>query len=211
MATQLSLYNGALLECGERSLASLTENREPRRLLDAVWNSELIDLCLGKGQFTFATRSTELAPSTSLVSSFGYQLAYEQPSDFIRTVGIYADEYSRVPLLDYVSEARYWFTDIEPIFVSYVSNGPDYGGTVGSWPAEFSRAVEIYLASRIVKKLTQSVDDEVNMLKKADMAFREVKSSDAMESPTRFLPQGSWSRARLGARNRDGGTRRRLT
>lgn len=179
-------------------------------MLDAVWDNGLIELVLGMGQFTFATRSTELAPATSLISSFGYQLAYEQPSDFIRTVGIYQDEFSRVPLLDYVAEARYWFTDVEPIFVSYVSNGSDYGGTVGTWPAEFSRAVEIYMASRIVKKLTQSLEDENNLAKKAEMAFREVKSSDAMEKPTQFLPQGSWARARRSSASRDGGSRRKL-
>ena len=33
---QLSLYNNALTVLGERKIASLTENREPRRVLDDV-------------------------------------------------------------------------------------------------------------------------------------------------------------------------------
>ena len=39
MITRLQLYNSALLLLGERNLASLSENREPRRLLDHVWDT----------------------------------------------------------------------------------------------------------------------------------------------------------------------------
>ncbi len=35
---QLSLYNRALLIMGQRFLSDLSEEREPRRLLDQVWN-----------------------------------------------------------------------------------------------------------------------------------------------------------------------------
>ena len=34
----LALYNIALFAIGERAIASLTESREPRRLLDEVWS-----------------------------------------------------------------------------------------------------------------------------------------------------------------------------
>jgi hypothetical protein len=38
-ASKLKLYNDALGILGERRLASLTENREPRRVLDEVWDA----------------------------------------------------------------------------------------------------------------------------------------------------------------------------
>jgi len=196
MTTRLNLYNGALLECGERELASLTEAREPRRLLDRVWDTGFVDYCLGQGQWTFAKRSRQLAPSTSITPAYGPQHAYEIPTDHVRTTGLWLDEYCTTPLLDYKVEASHWFTDVEPIYVTYVSNDALYGGDLGSWPAEFVRAAETYLAGRIIKRLTQSKDDELNLLKKAKMLFLEAASSDAMESPTTFPPRGSWVAAR---------------
>ena len=38
MTTQLFIYNEALGHLGERVLASLTEGREPRRVLDSYWS-----------------------------------------------------------------------------------------------------------------------------------------------------------------------------
>jgi len=212
MASRLSLYNGALLECGERDLADLTENREPRRLLDRVWDNGAVDYCLGQGQWKFATRSVQLAPDPGIVPDFGYQLAYEKPSDHVRTVGIYSDEYGQVPLLQYNMEQQYLFADVEPIFWYYVSNHASYGGDLGGWPAEFARAVEVYLASRIIKKLTQSDEKEANMIKFAAKLFRDASSSDAMEGPTKFLPPGSWAVSRVSRSVRkDRGSRGQLT
>lgn len=211
MASRLSLYNGALLECGERDLASLTENREPRRLLDRVWDNGAVDYCLGQAQWKFATRATQLAPDPGIEPDFGFQLAYEKPSDHIRTVGLYSDEYGNVPLLQYTQEQNYFFTDVQPIFLWYVSNHASYGGDLGAWPAEFSRAVEVYLASRIIKKLTQSDEKEANMIKFAKSLFRDAASSDAMEGPTKFLPPGSWASARVArTARRDRGGRGQL-
>jgi hypothetical protein len=197
MATRLSLYNGALLECGERDLASLSENREPRRLLDRVWDNGLVDYVLGKGQWKFGLRAVQLAPETSIEPDFGYQLAYAKPTDHIRTTGLYSDEYANSPLLRYTFEQGYVFTDTEPLFWHYVSNDDAYGGNLAEWPVDFSRAVEVYMASRIVKKLTQSDEKEANLIKLSSTLFRDAASSDAMEGPTKFLPPGTWVSARV--------------
>jgi len=206
---RLSLYNGALLECGERDLASLTEAREPRRLLDRVWDNGAVDYCLWQGQWAFARRSTQLAPSASVTPGFGHSHAYLQPTDHIRTISLTTDEYGKVPLLDYVPEGDYWYTDAEPIYLSYVSNHASYGGDLTRWTAEFVRAVECYLAARIIKKLTQSEDKEAAMEKKAAMLFMRAASGDAMENPTKFPPSGSWVNSRRGSGG-DRGKRSRL-
>ena len=57
MTDRLSLYNDALLLCGERALTSLSEDREPRRLLDQIWNSGGVNVCLAEGQWFFAMRA----------------------------------------------------------------------------------------------------------------------------------------------------------
>lgn len=211
MATRLSLYNGALLECGERDLASLTENREPRRLLDRVWDSGAVGYCLGKGQWKFAKRTRQFGPSASIEPAFGHPYAFEQPNDFIRTIGIWSDEFLSSPLLNYQTEGRFWFASAPELFVSYVSDDASYGGDLANWPEDFTRAVELYLASRIIRKLTQDVNAEKLQIAKFNDAIDDAKSGSAMEGPTVFPPAGSWVRARLGSSRGDGGAEGSLT
>lgn len=196
--SRLTIYNNALLECGERELAPLAENREPRRLLDRVWDGGAVDYCLGQGMWKFAKRTVELAPEVSITPGFGYSNAYEIPTDFIRTAAISADEYLQTPLLQYTQEQNYWFADVSPLYVSYISNDANYGGDLSLWPLDFTRYVEAYLASMIVRRLTQNESDWERLFKLAAFRLKEARSSDAMEGPSTFPPQGSWVSARRG-------------
>lgn len=212
--SKLTLYNGALLECGERPLASLAENIEARRLLDRAWESSngAVNYCLGQGQWKFATRSIELASSVSVTPAFGYQKAFAIPDDYLRAVAVCSDPYMNVPLLQYKQEQSYFFADIDPIYLAYISNDASYGADYSLWPEEFVRYVELYLASKIVKKLTQSNEEEKKLFALAKKALVDAKSSSAMEGPTTFPPPGTWTSARVGrtAGRRDRGSRSSL-
>ena len=85
MPSKLTIYNGALAVVGDRKLASLSENREPRFKLDDIWDNEIIDRVLQMGQWNFAKRTVALSASPSVSPSFGYQFAFDKPVDFIRT------------------------------------------------------------------------------------------------------------------------------
>ncbi len=213
MTDRLSLYNGALLDIGERELASLSENREPRRVLNQVWNEGAVDYILGLGQWKFAIRTVQMAPETSIEPEFGYQKAYAIPADHVRTTAVYADEYGNVPLTAYRREAGYIFTDIEPIYLGYVSNDVSYGGDLSTWPMEVVQAMQLYLAHRIVWRLTQNQEKTDRIEKAFRKMERDAKSSDAQEDPTKFPPMGSFTRARVGRTSgrRDRGSRSTLT
>jgi hypothetical protein len=198
MPDKLSLYNGALLECGERALASLSENGETRRLLDRAWDAGALDFVLSAGQWRFAARTVELVASPDVTPPFGYAKAYEKPVDMLRTISMCSDEFLTSPLLSYSVEQNYVFSDAEPIYWQYVSNDAAYGGDMSLWPTDFIEYVHAYLASKIIKKLNQSESDRKTIYALLDRRLRDAKSSDAMESPTKFLPMGSWVRARLG-------------
>ena len=211
-ASKLSLYNGALLDCGEREIASLSEECESRRLLDRAWDGGAIDFCLGAGQWKWATRTSELVASTDVAPPFGYAKAYLKPEDHIRTVALCTDPYLQSPLLGYTTEQDYFFTDAEPIYMSYVSNDSSYGGDMGRWAADFVQYVHAYLASTIIKKLTESEADRKTALTLAKTRLRDALASDALEGPTKFMPMGSFVRARLGGgrSHTDRGNRNRL-
>lgn len=207
--TRLSLYNGALRELGERKLANVSENREPRRLLDDAWDAGAVEYCLGAAQWRFAKRTVEMSPDTGIDPAFGYTLAYELPEDHIRTCEVSGDEYFNIPLTAYRYEAGWFFTDANPLFLSYVSSDASYGFDYSKWEPDFVRFVEVYLASQIVSRVTQDKTEWDRVYKLADRLRKEASSADAMEDPQRFPPTGSWVSSRLGrsAGRRDRGGR----
>lgn len=199
-ADKLSLYNDALTLCGERMLASLTENREPRRLLDQAWAAGAVDFCLETGQWNFAVNSIKLVYSPSVEPPWGYRRAFDKPTDYIRTMGVASDEYFKNPLVRYVDEADFWFADLDELYIRYVSNLPEYGMNMGRWPVSFSEMVSSYLAMKIVTRVTQDVAKRAMVAADYKARRLEAKSNDAMNEPTTFPPTGTWVRSRMAGR-----------
>ena len=101
MTDRLSIYNLAMLNMGERPLASLTEDREPRRIMDQIWNTGGVQTCLEEGQWFFAMRTSQIDYDTDVQPPFGYNRAFSKPDDWLLTCGVCSDEFFRVPLLRY--------------------------------------------------------------------------------------------------------------
>lgn len=201
-ATQLSIYNGALSAFGERQLLALTERAERRRALDDVWSRDAVKTCLAAGQWHFAMRSAKWDYSPDFTPPFGYKRAFDLPDDWIRGTKVCEDEYMNVPLLNFVAEGEFIYADLDIIYASWVSSDIAYGMNLAEWPENFCRFVELYFASKVVKRLTGSDAEEVSVNKKLDIASKKAKATDAMEEPTQFLPPGTWSQARRGRRTR---------
>lgn len=213
MATsKLQLYNIALSDyLGERQLASLTENREPRRALDTAWDNDAVRFCLEEGQWKFAQRAAKLTYNASILPAFGYSHVFNIPTDCVKLSFVCTDEFFQNPLLQYSEEAGFIAAELENIYVSYVSNDAAFGGDMSLWPASFVQVVACYLAKTIVKRLTGSDTAAVALNKQyTNEVLVKAKSKDAMQGPTRFLPQGSWVTARTGGQRLDRGNRSRL-
>lgn len=196
-STRLGLYNEALTRVGERLLASLTEEREPRRLLDQVWNEDGVKKCLEMGQWHFAMRTVQVDSDPAQETPFGYANTFNKPSDWVLTSALCSDEYFRQPLLAYSDEADLWYADENIIYVRYVSNDEDYGQDLNNWPGSFEDYVAAHFAFKIAPKL-QGTD-----LKKIQALERELKrtlgiakNKAAMALPTPIPARGSWARAR---------------
>jgi len=198
--TRLQLYNNALRHCGERRLASLTEEREPRRLLDDVWDDGWRDTVLEAGLWKFAMQTQKLGFETSVTPQFGYTRAFLKPDDWIRPNAICTDEYFNEPLLRYQDEGDYLFADPDEIFVRFVSNSSTRGGDLSNWTGVFADYAAAYGASKIISKLTSDKEKLAALLapRKGILAtsLQTARSLDAMNENTRFPPAGSWVRAR---------------
>lgn len=210
--TRILLYNDALTICGERHLASLTEDREPRRLLDHVWDNDGVKACLEAAQWKFAMRTVLIDYDLAISPDFGYQRAFAKPTDWCATSALCSDEFFNSPLTQYFDESSYWYAHLDQLYVRYVSNDTSYGGDLSKWSAKFSDYVAASFASKIVFKLTSDTDKRDTVIKWEERQFQRAKSHDAMSDPTKFLPQGSWTSARQGGRSRrDRGNRGSLT
>lgn len=206
MTDRLSVYNNALLHCGERFLGSLTEAREPRRLLDQVWTSGGVRYCLERGQWNFATRTFQVDYDPSASPPFGFNRAFSKPTDWVNTRSVCSDEYFRSPLLRYQDETGYWYSDLDTIYVRYISDDVGFGMNLSAWPETFREVVEVHFASKIVKKLSNNQDEETRLQMLRDKMLKEAKNSSAQAEPTQFPAPGAWSRSRNRFPNRrDGG------
>lgn len=200
---KLALYNGALRRLGSRELASLTENREPRRVLDGIWGStdRVVKKALEKGEWNFAIRTVEGIYSTTVEPDFGFRRAYDKPDDVRRLAALSADEYFSRPLINaqYVDEAGYWFTDLDTLFVRYVSDNSAYGLNSAAWPEAFKEYIECDLAWEACERITNATAKRDRVERDRMNALKSAKSNDAMAEGVKFLPHGSWARARRGA------------
>lgn len=207
-ATQLSLYNGALRKLKERKLASLSENREARRLLDDAWDG-LIDRCLEAAMWRFARRTVKLLYDAGYTADFGHQYRFLKPEDFVRTIGLWHDEGLSSPNLDYFEEGGYYYSNVEEVYLAYVSNGVDYGKDYTLWPKSFEEYVEYELAAEIVGRLSQDNNDVGLIASAAQRALLAAKANSAMEGPSKMVPAGRWASSRRGD-NANRGSRGRL-
>jgi len=214
MTDRLKIYNGALMYCGERSLAALTDNTEGRRLLDDVWNDGGVHYCLEQGQWKFAMVGAMFNYDTAIQPSWGYRRAFGKPTDWCATSAICSDEYFRVPLIAYRDEANFWYADQDYIYVNYVSDLPQYGMNLAAWPASFTEYVKAYFAGRVVAKLSQDEKRRANLTAHRtgiiDQNLLIARNKDAMADPAKYPAQGRWTRSRQGGRYRgrfgDGGS-----
>lgn len=212
MTTRLLLYNEALLMCGETRLASLSENREPRHLLDHVWDNGGVKACLESGQWKFAMRSVRLDYDTDVAADFGFNYSFEKPSDWCATSALCSDEYFKEPLIHYADENGFWYCDLTELYVRFVSNDSAWGNDLSLWPAKFADYVAAHFASKIILKLSNDKDRQKTVFALLRKKQSEAKNHDAMSDPVMFPPTGSWNRARSGrSSRRDRGNRGSLT
>lgn len=196
MTDRLSLYNGALRAVGQTQLTSLTENAEARFYLDGVWDNNAVKYCLEQGLWYFACRTSKFDEDPDLQTGFGYTYAFQKPDDWVRTAMLCQDEFFEVPLTQVRDEAGFWFANLTPLYVAYVSTDNSYGNDMSRWPESFTQYFQAYLASEIAPKLAPG---EVQRLEKdRDRKRLDALSKAAMNESATFMPVGSWVRARAG-------------
>ncbi len=198
MATQILVYNQALRLMGERRLTSTSEARDARYHLDDAYSAAL-SYCLEQGFWNFAMRAAQLDASDQVEPSFGYTYAFTKPTDWVRTYVLSASEELQPQLLRFNDEAGYWFADVDPLFIKYVSNDTSYGADLSLWPETYTAYVASRLAVMTAPSICTASDTKMDELRGVEKRARvDARSKDAMNEAPAFPPRGSWSTARGG-------------
>jgi hypothetical protein len=205
MSSKLICYNLTLGNLGERKLASVSEAREPRRVLDTFWDS-VVSYALARGFWNFAMRTVQSVASTSIEPPFGFTEAHLKPTDWVRTYVVSENATLKPALMNYVDEAGYLYCYADPIYWKYVSNDVVYGMDLSLWPSSFEAYVSQRLANQACKRITGAAPSD-NMLRDEKRLLANARSEDAMNEPAGFPPSGSWVTSRggfsSGSRNED--------
>ena len=107
-----------------------------------------------------------------MTPAFGYLFAFKIPDDWIRTRKLAAVPTLDPPLLQMAEETGYWYTNLTPIFVSYVSNDPTYGMNIGMWPEHFVDYVALRLARQACLRIANDKELKASLQKDEDRARR---------------------------------------
>lgn len=203
MTDQLTLYNRALGHCQETKLATITENRPSRHVLDLHYTDVLKDMIEG-GFWHFAMRSVSITYDPDISPAFGYTKAFNTPEDWVKTYQVSASDRFTPPLEDWIHESNLFWCDQETIYLRYVSNSDDgYGYDLDRWTERFTKAFALELAARIAPSLPGSNADVERLEEKALTARSDALSFEAMTQPPRRPPMGNWNRARFFGRGRN--------
>ena len=200
MADRLTCYNEALALLGERKLASLAENREPRRVLDDCWDG-VTAWCLKRGYWKHAKRTMRIEASASLSPAFGPRRAFQKPADLVR-VYIISDNERLTPGFAYVDENGVWYADVDVIYVTYISNDGAFGMDLSLWGEMFTQYVVTRLALKAYGRIPSSRVTRELLERDEKRAMNVALGVDAMEGPPVAAPRNSWVNARGGGGNR---------
>ena len=176
---KLDLYNDALLLIGQRQLASLTEDREPRYRLDGAYDRDAVRYCLELVKPNFASTTAVLTIAT-VGATFSNSFAL--PTDYVSIITPFSDQKLDQEINRFVIEKNQLLCDYNPVYLRYTTDDV----TINDWTSSFFRVVGAYLAREISTRL--SPDD----YEKLNVKFAErVAAARDIEAAKTPLPRSS--------------------
>lgn len=158
MASQVEICNRALTKLGASRITSLSDANKGARAMSALWDT-VRRAELRKRPWSFALRRASLA-SLSTAPTWGFALAYQLPSDFLRLTQV-SDIYLIPGMTDYregddsayAIEGSQLLTDFSaPLKIRYIADVTD----TGFFDALFVEVMASKLAYEACYDITQS-------------------------------------------------------
>lgn len=194
MPTKTTVLNDCLGLLGQTLVDSDTDDTENTRILNAHWGS-VVELAHEKTAWDFAKLRAKL-PRSDTVPAFGYQFYYTLPGDLLRILWLSPTGNKGDDLLNYEGEPGKIATDVEAVYLLYVSETSR--DAVGRWSESFAHYVACELASRAMSKINPAAAEGV--LRERKKAQSDAIGLDATQGPIQRRRLGTWARSARGSR-----------
>jgi len=184
--TKVSMSNDALLEIGAQMITSMTEDSEPARLCNHLFD-ELMDQELQLENWSFAMERKQLARLTE-DPDFGWTYQFALPANpwCLQVKAEYSEN-------DFKIEGRKLLSDAATIQIIYIKRVTDYN----ELSPLFRRAFKFKLASILAIPLQGSRSMKEGMEQIYELWFRRAQFRDAQGGGTPpAAAEGSWRNAR---------------
>ena len=198
MTTQLTIYNEALRHIGERRLASTSEAREPRYVLDDAY-TDVLAFCLEQGMWNFALVSSGSLSSAG-TGSFGYSRKFTKPAALVHLFQVSDSASFTPPFSDFVEEAGFYHSSATNLYLRYVSNdGTTGGGNLTLWTNSYARYVAVTLAANVCYRITSSAELTNYLFGLSGRFLLNALAIDSLRAPPGLLPFNQWARFLMSA------------
>lgn len=202
MASQTDIANLALAILGKPTIASLLENSNAGRVLNAEYDVTRRGLLMGPGTWRFSIERASLPALTTVPVSGPYTTTYAQPSDCLRILQV-GDTYPGMDLTDY----RQGPTDAD-----YSLEGGsilcDYGSPLSlvyvgdiTNTTLFDPNFVVYFACELAwiccERLTGSDQKQKDALNRKMLARSAAAASNALQNPPQQSGDDSWIICRM--------------
>lgn len=209
MATQLSVYNGALRLLGEARVDDVEATDKPALALSDAW-SDVLQRAFEEYNWNFASERAELE-RLSEVPTHSYDYYYAKPADWLRTIAIRAtaDDFGDT-ILYYADEGGdkdnprgKIATSETSVFLRYISSV--YMTRVGNWPQVFADYVAALLAQETCPEITGNTSKMEYILGIVRRRKHDAINWDSVQNPPRQQRMGRLVRSRYGRSSRTQG------
>ena len=200
-ASDVAIANLALTKLGADRIIALTDNTKEAREVNAIYELER-DNEIRAHFWKFATARTAL-PALTTPPAFGYNNAFQLPSDYLRVVAVgdfapgAVDRwfyYTGTDNSEYQIEGQTIVTDFAaPLNLRYMRRITD----PTQFDANFVEAFACKLAIELCETLTSSSSKKADCARSYQMAISNALRANAIEQPPEPQTSGTWLMARL--------------
>lgn len=188
MTSKVEIINLALIELGDDTIASPSQNIKRARVVDAVYDAVLRAL-LQKNVWNFAKEKRAIAADPT-PPVFGFANRYGLPADFLSLNTIGDRERGRdINRLKHEIVGDFIETDGDaPLKIEYIRLITD----TTKFPPLFVTAFARALAETVAEALTQSNSKVEQARLRAKDSLQGAESLDALEGGNQELPEDIW-------------------
>lgn len=185
--TEVQIVNLALVQIGEPVITDLSENTKAARL-GSLWYAPARDFVLRSHPWNCATRRTQLTRLTT-TPSFGYQYAYNLPTDLLRLLSIrdHTDNYE-------MEDGQILSNSTGPLYIRYIYQLKE----TSKFDAALVQAIAAYLAYELNNALARDPGRKQGLLESFKQKLSEARFVDATENSDRRFLTEDWLLARDG-------------